>query len=550
MVEGYADACEATLVRGEQPAALMDLRVACLDRQRRALEATVAVLSEASPKTVRRSGQLTAALPAARACSDADYVTAAVKPPTDPAQAAAVQALDDRLALIKARMTAAAFEGIDEQLETLEATAADAGYTPSLAEIALLRAQLAHRKANPDEAGRLATRAYALARGAGDARIAFSAANLILHQVSAKGDVEAATRWALVARAEAEATTRAKNVAEVHDALGEANGHALRFAEAKVHFERALAELGEVDTVQRANTMGDLSTMEWKLGNTERARALLAESLAGEERLLGATHPTIAITMFNGAEMDRESGDLEEAGRKLERGLSIATAVYGEAHPLVASFHQSTAQLHGERGDVEAATEPLRRAVASLEDSGTRGAQIVQALSALSQNLAYLQRYDEAEQAVARARKLARELPGVVPRTSPSLGWSYIQLERGDVEGALATALGVVREREEELGAQHRSLEPALFAVASALRAAERHAEALDVLLRARAVLPSEDASRQALQIDLATGRCLQELGRTAEARERFGRTLERSRDHHEDLANEARSALQELGDG
>src|SRR5262249_44517844 len=56
-LEMYRDACEATHRRGEQSAALLDLRMLCLDRRRQDLQALVDVFAKADGKVVENAVQ-------------------------------------------------------------------------------------------------------------------------------------------------------------------------------------------------------------------------------------------------------------------------------------------------------------------------------------------------------------------------------------------------------------------------------------------------------------------------------------------------------------
>jgi hypothetical protein len=68
----HRSACEATRVRGEQSPELLDLRMQCLDNQRRALAATTELFSRADAKVVQQALSATARLDRVEACSDGD----------------------------------------------------------------------------------------------------------------------------------------------------------------------------------------------------------------------------------------------------------------------------------------------------------------------------------------------------------------------------------------------------------------------------------------------------------------------------------------------
>jgi murein DD-endopeptidase MepM/ murein hydrolase activator NlpD len=86
------EACEATLVRHEQSAALRDLRMACLDRARIQLRALGDALAAGDADTVRGAAAAAAALPALDACSDAEALRAIVSPPLNAAARTQIQA--------------------------------------------------------------------------------------------------------------------------------------------------------------------------------------------------------------------------------------------------------------------------------------------------------------------------------------------------------------------------------------------------------------------------------------------------------------------------
>jgi len=76
----HADACEATHVRHEQPEALMDARMSCLEDRRRGLRALVRALEEADAAVVERAVSAVGALPPIEPCADPDYVRAQALP--------------------------------------------------------------------------------------------------------------------------------------------------------------------------------------------------------------------------------------------------------------------------------------------------------------------------------------------------------------------------------------------------------------------------------------------------------------------------------------
>src|SRR5690606_7190818 len=97
----HTEACEATAVRHEQSAAVLDLRMQCLQHRRDALAAAVEVLVGADASVAEGAIGMVAELPGLGGCADVAALQAAVPPPDDPALAAAVD--EARRALARGR---------------------------------------------------------------------------------------------------------------------------------------------------------------------------------------------------------------------------------------------------------------------------------------------------------------------------------------------------------------------------------------------------------------------------------------------------------------
>ena len=80
-VQMHTEACEATHLRGEQSAELLDLRTACLQDRLRRFEALAQVLIEADTKTMSRAAKAAASLAPLAACADAERLRSRTPPP-------------------------------------------------------------------------------------------------------------------------------------------------------------------------------------------------------------------------------------------------------------------------------------------------------------------------------------------------------------------------------------------------------------------------------------------------------------------------------------
>jgi len=135
---------EACLVhrRGEHSVAVFDARTRCLEDRRAALAEAVDVLADGDAETLGRAGLVVAKLPALAHCDDIAALTAEIPPPEDPAVAAAVQGLRQRLARAhvlaaagRSRDAIAATLAVREEAERLE-------YLPLVAEARLLEGRV------------------------------------------------------------------------------------------------------------------------------------------------------------------------------------------------------------------------------------------------------------------------------------------------------------------------------------------------------------------------------------------------------------------------
>src|SRR5262249_1695273 len=95
------DVCEATHVRGEQSAELLDTRMACLDDRLKELGALADVFLRADDDIVTNAVTASASLGSVASCKDVRLLAEA-RAPIDPAKAARAKELRGRLADLKA----------------------------------------------------------------------------------------------------------------------------------------------------------------------------------------------------------------------------------------------------------------------------------------------------------------------------------------------------------------------------------------------------------------------------------------------------------------
>jgi eukaryotic-like serine/threonine-protein kinase len=304
-LDGYArawsavrsDACDASLVRGDQSAMLFELRATCLDVRREQLRALVDELQAADATTVARAPTAAQVLGALSRCSDAPALLAPVRPPAT--KLPAVAALRRELAAVTAARALGRASVVNERARTLARAAAALHYRPLEAEA------LAALGAIDDEVGDAAAAETALqesvwaAEAGGDDELAARVwIDLIDVMARQRGRVEATL--ALVPRV----TALLERLGGGHDELA----GALHVVMGRLLVGGGRAVAGEHEL--RAG----VALLERRFGpdDVRVARAVAALGESREARQPGAGRDAFA------------------------RALAIVRKVYGDAHPEVA----------------------------------------------------------------------------------------------------------------------------------------------------------------------------------------------------------------------
>ncbi|MEX1362507.1 MAG: serine/threonine-protein kinase, partial [Nannocystaceae bacterium] len=330
----HTQTCEATVVRGEQTEAVMDLRMACLAGRRIALRETVQVLAQADADAVERASSLVGDLPRLSRCEDVEALRAEVAPPDDPDTARRVRTLRQQLARITAVGGVGRFSDALDEIEPLLAQAAATGYEPLLAEVEHRRGVLRQERGQYALAVEDLERAYARALEHGHDEVATHAAMVLVFVVGAQlDDYERAQQWG---------TTGLAFARRQRDAWAEGS---------------VLANLGLVLRHQ---------------GQTELGLARLREALGIIERLRGPEHPDVAVILGGIATGLEDGGDLTGALEHLQRALSIDERALGSAHPHLATHLGNMGRILFKQGQPEQGRARLREALALYEQAGDR----------------------------------------------------------------------------------------------------------------------------------------------------------------------------------
>jgi hypothetical protein len=296
----YRDSCEATHVRGEQSAEVLDLRTACLDERLTRLRALVEVLSTVDRDAVAHAVDAANALPSLDRCADVRLLRAPVEPPATATERAQVEALRTRAAVVDAMNVTGRHR---EALALGRGVIADAravGYRPLLAELLERLWVFNDFAAHGSEAAKDLEESIWLAVGTKRDDVAAEAGALLCGVVGySLARHEDGDRWAAFTTA-------------------------------------LLDRLGPGHDVVRAWLLQDQSAIRLQTQRLDEALTLLKEALALKQRALPANHPDIGYTLIAQGEVLFAQGDAAAALTSNLRGQEIFLRAYGPSGPWLA----------------------------------------------------------------------------------------------------------------------------------------------------------------------------------------------------------------------
>jgi serine/threonine protein kinase len=326
--ELYVEACEATHVRAEQSAEVLDLRMGCLQEALGDVKALCGMFRRATPEVVENAVNAANALPSLDRCEDVELLRAAVKPPADARTREAVAELRTRLAEARALARVGRVNDGLQVVAPLEHDVRRVGYGPLLAETLLTVGLLQHHKGAMPEAALAYEEATWTAELSRHDEAAAEAATFLVYIVGhQQGRFDAAEIWSRLA----ETLLRRmgghdllwgwllNNRAAVREAQGrlvEALDDARRAVAAK---EKALGP----DDPDLGLSLGNLALYLAQVGDLAPAVDYAERSARIVEESLGPDHPHTATALTNQGELLAQIGRYEEARVAATRSLAI-----------------------------------------------------------------------------------------------------------------------------------------------------------------------------------------------------------------------------------
>jgi len=358
----YEEACQATHMRGDQSAEVMDLRMSCLDERRGRLQALVGVFVEANGAVVENAAGAVNALPSLERCADVALLRTVLRPPEGAEAQARVADLRRDLARVEAMGNAGQCGPGLAAGRNLVAEARKLGYGPLVAQA---YNAFASSSSSCLEAGETivlykeALRAAISSRDDEAAVTAALAAARLLATSSAAGSGQEARDWLELGRAILR--------------LPRGDHHLLEL--------RALAVEGLV--LRRE-------------GDAVRAVDVLTSALDLAERTLGQDNLEVATALADLGEAMQAAGHLEQSVTFMDRARRLATRLLGEGHSQVALYIAGRSAVLSALGLHAEALEDAQHALAIWRAAGASAAQIAAGQVRLAECLVAVGRPEEA----------------------------------------------------------------------------------------------------------------------------------------------------------
>jgi tetratricopeptide (TPR) repeat protein/predicted Ser/Thr protein kinase len=324
----YTDACEATNVRGEQSAEVLDLRMGCLRGRLENVRALTDVFAKADGDVVVNAVSAAGALPPLDACADVAALRAVIKPPDDPAIRKRVDDLRAELARVTAIRDAGGCAEAEKRgvklIEDVRATK----YRPLLAESLGVVGFMGNFCADPAASTARAKESYAEAIASNDAgTAAFSAAVAVILLADRLGQAASARDWLMLANASLDRmTNRQAHLGNILSAEAVLLGAEHDYEGWIAKNREAVTMTAKVYGPDHSLALTGLSNLGNALtaaGRYDEAIAVNANALASAERVLGGENPIIANMSNNACEALNHAGRFGEALKLCRRALDV-----------------------------------------------------------------------------------------------------------------------------------------------------------------------------------------------------------------------------------
>jgi serine/threonine protein kinase/tetratricopeptide (TPR) repeat protein len=364
----YADACEATSVRGEQSADVLDLRMACLNERLGNARALSDVFATADAKVVENAVSAVATLPSLDRCADVGLLRAVVRPPEDAATRRRVEQLRGELAKMIALRDSGQCSRASDEASVLIPAVREVGYRPLVADTLFAAGLIGDFCGDIAVALERLKEAHLAASASRDDEVAASTSAVIsYYAINRLGQVPEARDWLDVARGD---VARLGRETQVDSMVAQAEG---TLALASRNYETALASADRAISLSRKfvgpdhpwTIAGEMNKGDWLQVAGRLEEALQTDIRARDhfERVLGRDHPSVGMICSNEGELLNTLGRYSEAKTELERSIDIFRGSGADSSFLgwaLTGFGRALLGLH----QAPAAIAPLEEAMA------------------------------------------------------------------------------------------------------------------------------------------------------------------------------------------
>jgi tetratricopeptide (TPR) repeat protein len=339
-VSMHDDACQATLVRGQQSSELLDLRMACLDDHLISLRTFAERLASADEQTVLHATEAAGNLPPLAECADLAALRAPLREPAAAEVRARIVAVRARIAALRGRRgTVKAALEVAESNDVV-AEARDVGWPPLVAEALREQGEALVEQRDVKAAGAALHQAQLVAVGCMH-RLVERQAWLAMADLYAY-DGQSETARAAVEEAHAcldrdgndDREVGMLSLDEAHMAQNDGDWDlATSLAQRSLDMnEKAFGP----DHREVARSIAELGGIAYHKGEIDRSIELQRRALAIDEKIFGPDHPVLAGSLGNIANALSQAGRYDEALEIDQRILAIFTGAYGEDSRYVA----------------------------------------------------------------------------------------------------------------------------------------------------------------------------------------------------------------------
>ena len=373
----YRDACEATHIRGEQSAEVLDLRMTCLAESLDEVRAFTDALATADTSGLNRAVATANSLSPVRQCADVKNLRLRVPLPSDPKMRAQVEHLQEDLQTAEALRVFGYTAKAEQQLTIILPEARGVQYRPVIAQALLRLGMTKCALFKLSEADAVLREAILVAETAHDDLTAAMSADALGYATTHEGRYDDASWFfslatAVLDRSHAQDSLAAAWILNDQAGLANARGdlaHGEAYSRRAVELKRKL--LGD-DHPDVAISLGVLTTALLETDRWDEADAVNRTAMSIVEKN-DAQSMNMVFVLFDRAEILIREERLDEAAADLRQLRQLEVTVSVGHSILYAQTLMGEGELALARHDPAAAVAPLESAQEILVRDGEQG---------------------------------------------------------------------------------------------------------------------------------------------------------------------------------